>query len=350
MKTRKHAQDEGSKEKKEEEEEQMVKRELLALEGDDTKDLHGSSSDSMPELQNVSDTDSDDTPDSPDASTHARYRPDSPFPIFHDSVDLDFANQFDPARVRQQLPYFQPPAFELHGRHDDSRWTIQPGLPYRPLTTSRYPYQVRLHGNIARRLTTFLRITVQLSRINFGSRRSQRRTPRIEDLITREQFDIDFGEPWTFESLNSHLSHSKDNSYPNRWIRHIPQLRLARRMLNSILEFADRFIKTYGYPDGLQSYAEFHNINTNQPFQRPHPFLCAFEIQYLITLRRFFYDYNCPNECFQVSEVLIRNFREAHDLYTLTHLVLIRLDPPHFNLGVENPHITIGPGTIEVPI
>ena len=306
----------------------------LAPEDDDSESPEDSSSDSMPGLESTSESDPNDyEPSSPEDSPRVlgilKIRPDvhrtQPY-AFYASHPISIINHF--------IPGFDPPPPSDH--HDESRWTYTTADAYRPLTTLRYPVQGRVHARFARSLAIMNRLITHLSKTTFGNRLSPRHTSSLRYIISPTEFKEFFSEYETFEGLERAISDkSKGNDAYNRWQGHLAQLISLRRVTNLTFRYSEDLIKTYGYEDGLRSYVHYHGIHICQTPLLPHPIFHAFEVQYLISLQRFLYDYNSPAEYHRINHLLSKTFHEARDLQKLTQDIVKRLAPPTASIGLE---------------
>ena len=233
--------------------------------------------------------------------------------------------------IKSYIPEYEPPPpSELH---DETRWTYSATEDYKPLTTILWESQQAPYCRFLRYLNLLSRLVKTTSSLSFGSRRSPRRSTSLRSNITLTELAQLFQEYPTYEALERDIAYG--NRDMNRWQPHLSQLVTIRKLITTMLHAAEQFVKAYGYRDGLRTYVTYHGINVRQTHFLPHPLLFPFEVQYLISLRRFLFDYYRLKDSFRIEALLSATFQEPEDLARISQIVIKRLACPDYRLGLE---------------
>ncbi|PPQ81882.1 hypothetical protein CVT26_014327 [Gymnopilus dilepis] len=300
---------------------------------DDTESASGNSnSDGMPGLESVSGSDS-----SPSPLTSLSPSPDliqeksSAMDVVKTSEDTFPEDMPYHLHLQHGIEYFipgyvRPPPSD---RHDESQWIFTDvSTDYHPICMRMTVTQRKMAERCARTLMALDRKVADVSKVTFGSRRSPRNNRRLRDILSESELVWNFSEYTTFEELEEDLIRYSERDTPNRWQPHIIQLRQLRRNVGHLLHLANDLVKVFGYTDGLRSYADYHHINIWQEPLDSHALFFRFETQFLLTFRKFLYDYNLPQEHQAVNRILDYTFDCDDDLYLINTRVIKRMAFP----------------------
>lgn len=266
-------------------------------------------SDSMPSLESVNRTE-DEEPRTD--RRRKRYTP-----------QRAFRHRTLPQPILQQHTPFSPTA-------------IDSGTPQR---TERHIYQgPALHSNLAqeklwkrffRLLTNANRQLTTLSRITFGSRRSQRRLVHLYDIISHEDFDELFQEHHTYDELERSITQSGDIDDFNVWQAHLTRLVEARQITAHMLHAAEVFVRSHGYVNGISTYMRIQQ--RRRPIQQPQghilPLFFPSEALYLKYLHHFLFKLNQKAACSRLMHISELRFQAEDDLRRLSDAILSRITP-----------------------
>jgi len=166
---------------------------------------------------------------------------------------------------------------------------------------------------------------------------SYRTIRRLREAIPQSTFQRLFRDFGTYENLSYSIRTVRDDhgKAPNRWQTHLPRLRRIRQFIAQYIADAENLLQYHGFIDGLKEYVSTRGIELGHAEEHIGGLLYPYEIEYLITLRKFLINESYFDLAYRTQRIVTCTFEQPADLWRIVITILGRLEPPSFDFQLS---------------